>query len=111
MTFQKGHKQINSGRTWFKKGSSPNLGKKGFKHSPESKIKIGLASRGRIVSDETRERMSLSKRGDKGSNWQGGLNTNKEYRNRRIEERRTQKLELMAGRKKSERCELCGEIN
>ena len=37
MPFQKGHKQFNSGRTWFKKGN---------KLSEETKKKIGNALKG-----------------------------------------------------------------
>lgn len=73
-SFKKGHPKytINAG---FKKGhTSWSKGKKGIYHSgsfknghiPWSKGKTG------VYSEETRKKMSESRKGEKSSNWQGG---------------------------------------
>lgn len=55
--FQKGHKQLNTGRTHFKKGNHPRTEfKKGHKHTEEWKKRIG-------------ERM----KGENHPNWKGGI--------------------------------------
>jgi len=77
MPFQKGHKQFNSGRTWFKKGNklSEETKKKignalkgnkynlGRKLSEEHKKKIGEANKGKKLSEETKRKISLAHKG------------------------------------------------
>lgn len=52
-----------------------NKGKKRKEFSNEWKRKIGDAAKGRIVSEETRIKMSIAKKGDKAPNWKGGITT------------------------------------
>jgi hypothetical protein len=47
----------------------------GKKHTKESKEKISLASKGRKLSTESRIKLSENRKGEKGSNWRGGLST------------------------------------
>lgn len=67
-------------KTAFKKGMIPwNKGKVGtFKHLEDAKKRIGAASKGNKyalgvkLSDDTKLKMSNSRRGEKHYNWQGG---------------------------------------
>jgi hypothetical protein len=70
-------KKISIGNKGKNKGKqSPNLGK----HlSTESKIKIALANRNRIFSDETKQKMSESKRGENNSRYKGRRVTGDNY--------------------------------
>lgn len=56
----KSHKGIN---TWLK----------GKKHTEEHNKKISQAGLGRIHTEEAKRKMSEAQKGEKGSNWQGGL--------------------------------------
>ena len=62
---------------------------KGIPKSEEHRKKIGEANRKRVVSKETKRKISLAL-------WKGGIAT-------------TEYKEKIAGRKKSELCELCGK--
>jgi 5-methylcytosine-specific restriction endonuclease McrA len=62
-------------------GFSENLKRKraerklrlGYINSPETRIKIGLASRGRICSKESRRKHSEGNRGSRSYYWEGGI--------------------------------------
>ena len=62
--FQKGHKQFNSGKTWFKKGGklSQETKKKLSEYHKENPIKYWL---GKKMSDEHRKKISLANKGKK----------------------------------------------
>jgi len=45
----------------------------GHKASEETKLKLSLSHKGIILSKETRQKMSNSRRGEKGSGWKGGI--------------------------------------
>ena len=83
--FIKGHKLLpGSEKGWFKKGQFV-----GIPLSPEHRMKLSIARKGkplsethrkalllrprRTLSAETRLKISLSQRAEKGSNWQGGI--------------------------------------
>lgn len=75
MPFTKGHK-TNVGRrcsqeTRKKIGAANSIANIGNKHSEETKRKIGIASTGRTLSEEARQKISESKRGEKAYNWEG----------------------------------------
>lgn len=50
----------------------------GKRHSKEAIRKMSEIKRGKILSRETREKMSLAKRGEKAWNWKGGISTENE---------------------------------
>ena len=50
-------------------------GKKGKKHSIETKMEMSRTRKGRKASIETRKKMSLNMQGRKNRFWQGGINT------------------------------------
>jgi len=60
-------KRDSKGR--FVKGEN---GKKGFKHSEESKIKMGESHKGKKLSEKTRKRMSESMKGGNSGSFQKG---------------------------------------
>ena len=66
--FKKGHKQLNTGRTHFKKGQISLM--KGKKHTEESRKKISESLKGKKAPKTafTRERVL----GEKNVNWKGG---------------------------------------
>src|SRR3990167_5417272 len=69
--WNKGKKGIHlSPDTEFKKGSRGFTGK----HSEESKLKMSLASKGRIMSDESRKKISLALKGKTPKNIVAGWN-------------------------------------
>lgn len=72
--------------------------RKGVKLSEDTKEKLRIANIGKKLSEETKKKISVASSGNKNGNWKGGIA--KTYT--------LQKLELMAGRHKPEKCELCG---
>ena len=58
-------------------GNKRQSNRKNYKHSEETKRKIGLANslalRGGKHSEKTRRKISEANRGEKGNNWQGGI--------------------------------------
>jgi hypothetical protein len=106
----------------FQKGHKINLGRKRKPFSDITKQKLRLANLGKKASKETRQKMkdswigkeNPSKRpeirkkisemriGKKNPAWKGGVSVNgfKKYYE--------QKMEKLAGREKSETCEICG---
>jgi len=62
-----GRGEHNSVSTEFKKGSKINLGRK---HTLESKLKIGLAGKGRVPWNKGLQMMNM--RGENNPNWKGG---------------------------------------
>lgn len=88
----KGISNSRINKSWFKKGNNLgnvngfikgnipwNKGRKGFfKHSEETKGKISDSSKGRIVSKETREKLSKINRGKENPNW-GNHKEHKKY--------------------------------
>lgn len=100
MVFKKGHRIRNTGRTRFKKGFQPSEKtrekaretciKRNKENNPVNNLKvrqkISKTLTGRKVSKETRLKQSLSQRGKKGSNWQGGKT--KEQKSRMLVEYR-----------------------
>lgn len=68
MTFQRGHKVQNSGKTRFKKGHKVNLGKK-HPHSELTKLKIGKANKITWKVAERRKKTS----GQNSNLWKGGV--------------------------------------
>lgn len=82
-------KATNTGKTWFKKGQTSIF--KGKKHTKEAKRKIGEKGKGRISCRkgksfeaikgdknpakriEVRKKLSEMFKGNKGSNWKGGI--------------------------------------
>ena len=61
MTFQVGHKQFNSGRTWFKKGHKSSAGMLGKKHSEETKNKMSQIRKGKKLTEEHKKNLSFPK--------------------------------------------------
>lgn len=62
---------------WFGENIRKNRAKRklklGYINSPETRTKIGLTQIGRVVSIETKRKMSDSHRGSNGSRWEGGI--------------------------------------
>ena len=72
--------KINIGKSHI--GIPPwNKNKKGLqKHSKKTKYKMSVMRKGKIVSQETREKISESSQGEKAWNWKGGkVKTDKGY--------------------------------
>ncbi len=86
--FKKGQKQLNTGRTWFKKGDD-NISKKpeikekiskawkGKHHTEETKRKIGEGNKGKKLSEYSKRKISEKNKGrlskEKNPNWKGGI--------------------------------------
>jgi len=76
--FKKGHKQFNTGRTHFKKGRKiPEETKrkiwKAVLESGRAFRKDNQLTKGRKHTEKSRKLMSSIHKGEKGSNWRGGL--------------------------------------
>ena len=75
--YQEGGKSWNIGKKLSeehkKKMSESQKGKK-HPHSEETKRKISLANKGRIISEEWKKKMSLAQKGEKSHLWRGGVN-------------------------------------
>ncbi len=67
--FVKGHKQLNTGRTWLKKGIAL---RKGEHHTEESKEKMSIAKKGKMPSNIDFIRNYKPPKGEKNPNWKGG---------------------------------------
>lgn len=69
-SFKKGHKQLNTGRTWFRKGRVSN--RKEVRLSKEIKKKMSLSKKGKHYSLKT-EFKKGGNLNEKNSNWKGKM--------------------------------------
>ena len=71
---QKGNKNPNFGKHFSKEVKQKISDSEKGKHiSNDHKIKISESNKRRIYSKETRKKLSEGQRGEKGSNWKGGI--------------------------------------
>ena len=103
--FLKKHKQLNTGRTWFKKGNTRgHRWKKGERISPKTEFKKGQISWNKGKKNPTG---SLAKMGDKNPMWKGGIYTPKKYEEfRKCLEFRLWRNSVLE--KNSRTCQKCG---
>jgi len=88
--FKKGHKQFNTGRTHFKKGRKiPEETKrkiwKAVLESGRAFRKDNQLAKGRKHTEKSRKLMSSIHKGEKGSNWRGGVSSEDERIRKSIE--------------------------
>lgn len=106
--FQKGHPQLNTGRTHIKKGDKLRLG---AKHSEESKQKMSVSRKGTIPTNIEYLKTYKRPRGKEHHSWRGGKVDESKIWRKRIEYINWRKSVYFRDGYKCRKCGLGGRLN